>query len=75
MLYIFRLYMCTSCANFKQAVKQFRSDTKLCFSISMQMVNTPGSYLVSLDCETSLFMLARVGLRLHRVAQNNIQLS
>lgn len=33
------------------------------------------SYLVSLDWETSLFMLAKVGLRLHRVAQNKIQLS
>lgn len=33
------------------------------------------SYLVSLDWETSLFMLARVGLRLHKVAQNKVQLS
>lgn len=32
-------------------------------------------YRVSLDCETSLFMLARVGRRLHKVAQNKIQLS
>lgn len=33
------------------------------------------SYLVSLDWETSLFMLAKVGLKLHSVAQNSNQFS
>lgn len=32
-------------------------------------------YLVSLDWEIPLLMLAKVGLRLHKVAQNKIQLS